>query len=263
MPLFPREHGAYGQLVFPLATSFAVAGVTTASMLIAVAVVAGFLLHEPLSVLLGRRGARAKRDEWLHAATWLLITAATAVGAGLSGFWRLSPSSRWSLALPLLPAIVVAVAIIAQREKSSVAEVAVAFTFSLVAVPICLAANASTSTALAVGIAFALVFAVETLAVRAIILGVRGGGDARAVRSTRLMALVLIGAGGLVLIVASLLTPLPWNTLFAVAPGLVAGSWLAMHPPAPTRLRTVGWTLVATSAATALILMIGLARTRS
>ncbi|MGH9146652.1 MAG: YwiC-like family protein, partial [Vicinamibacterales bacterium] len=191
---FFQENTADGQLAFPLVTSFAVAGVTTASLLIAVAAVAAFLAHEPLLVLLGRRGTRAKREERSRAVAWLAMTGTMAAGAGFVGFWSLSPDTRWSLALPLLSAIFVAVAIIAEREKSAAAEVAVASAFSLLAVPICLAANASLSAALAVGIAFALVFVVGTLAARVIVLRVRGGGDPRAARSTRMTVLVLTGA---------------------------------------------------------------------
>jgi hypothetical protein len=259
MPFLPREHGAYGQLAFPLVTSFAVAGVTTASLLISVAAVAAFLAHEPLLVLLGRRGARAKREEQRRAAAWFAMTGAAAAATGFVGAWSLAPDTRWSLTLPVLPAGVAGVAIIAAREKSAAAEVAVASAFSLLAVPICLAANASLSTALAVGTAFALVFVVGTLAARAIVLDVRGGGDPRAARSTRIAVVVLTGAGSAALAATAAASVLPWTTLVAAAPGLIAGSWLAVRPPAPARLRLVGWTLVAVSAAAALMLIASLA----
>jgi hypothetical protein len=61
-------------MALPLVTSFAVAGVT-APALIALAVVAGFVMHEPLSVLLGRRGACEQRAQWRRAAMWLGTTA--------------------------------------------------------------------------------------------------------------------------------------------------------------------------------------------
>lgn len=259
MPLFPREHGAYGQLIFPLVTSFAVGGVTAASLLIALAAVAAFLAHEPLLVLLGRRGARAKREEQRRAMAWLAMTGAIAAGATLAGVWSLSPDARWSLTLPLLPASGVGVAIIAAREKSAAAEVAVASAFSLLAVPLCLAANASLGTALAVALTFALVFVVGTLAARAIVLGVRAGGDRRGARTTRIAVLVLTCAGSAALAAAAARSLLPWTTLLAAAPGLMAGSWLAVRPPAPDRLRLVGWTLVAVAAAAALALIAGLA----
>ncbi len=58
MSLLPKEHGAYGQMAFPLATAFAVAGMNAPALLIGVAVLAGSLAHEPVLVLLGMRGTR-------------------------------------------------------------------------------------------------------------------------------------------------------------------------------------------------------------
>jgi hypothetical protein len=51
---------------------------------------------------------------------------------------------------------------------------------------------------------------------------------------------------------------LPWVLLLAIAPGVATAAILAVHPPPPTRLRAVGWTLVATSAAAAMILIVAL-----
>jgi hypothetical protein len=259
MALLPREHGAYGQMALPLVTSFAVAGVTAPALLIALAVVAGFVMHEPLSVLLGRRGAREQRAQGRRAAMWLGTTAALAVGAGLMGAWLMPPSDRWSLLLPVLPAALLGVMIHVKREKSALGEVAVALAFSSVAVPVCVAAGAPIVRAFAVGIAFALIFVVGTLAVRMIVVGVRGGGDLRVVRSIRMIVLVLTAAGSVALATAALRTLLPWVTLSAVVPGLTAAVWLVLFPPAPTRLRTVGWTLVAAFATAAVILIVGLA----
>src|SRR5688572_12248058 len=50
--MLPREHGAYGQVAFPILTAFLVSDITVAGLLIAAAVVAGFLAHEPAAVLL-------------------------------------------------------------------------------------------------------------------------------------------------------------------------------------------------------------------
>ena len=48
---------------------------------------------------------------------------------------------------------------------------------------------------------------------------------------------------------------LSWSTLAAMAPGLAMSLLLATRPPAPTHLRTVGWTLVSVSALTAAIVV--------
>jgi hypothetical protein len=49
----PKEHGAYGQIAFPLAASYGVAGVSTGSLLLSVAAIAAFLAHEPAAIVLG------------------------------------------------------------------------------------------------------------------------------------------------------------------------------------------------------------------
>jgi hypothetical protein len=258
MPPFPREHGAYGQMLFPLATSFAVAGVSMPAVLLGLAVVAGFLAHEPVLVLLGRRGPRARREQRRAAAVWLGVTTAVLIGAGAAALFTIPSSTRWSLALPLGPALFLAAAIAARQEKRPAAEIAVALAFSLAAVPICLAAGAQVATACAVGAAFALVFVPATLVVRAILIDVRGRGSPRASRLTRAAVLILAGAAALGFAAAASRGLLAWTTLMAAAPGLAASSWMAVFPPRPSRLRAVGWTLVAVSTIAALVLIAGL-----
>ncbi|HEX5107388.1 MAG TPA: YwiC-like family protein [Vicinamibacterales bacterium] len=260
MSLLPREHGAYGQMAVPLVTSIAVAGLNTASLLIGLAEVAGFLAHEPLLVLLGRRGVRARREEGAHAAWWFGASAATMAAAGAGALWLVPPGVRWSLLLPILPALVLGAAVSAKEEKSTRGELAAALAFSLAAVPLCMAAGATVSTALAVGITFASVFVADTLAVRSIVLAVRGGGDPRAARSARIAALVVAAAAAVALAGAGLRALLPWGAFGAAAPGLAVAVWLAFSPPRPSQLRKVGWALVAASVAAALVLIAGLRR---
>src|SRR5204862_336839 len=80
--VFPKEHGAYGQLLFPLATVLVVGRRTPAALTLAAAAVLAFLAHEPLLVLLGHRGPRAARDDRSRALVWL---ASTALGAAILG----------------------------------------------------------------------------------------------------------------------------------------------------------------------------------
>ena len=53
--MFPKEHGAYGQLLFPIATALLIARPTAAALAIAGAAVAAFLLHEWLLVTISGR----------------------------------------------------------------------------------------------------------------------------------------------------------------------------------------------------------------
>jgi hypothetical protein len=122
-------------------------------------------------------------------------------------------------------------------------------------VPVCLAAGAPPRAASAVAIAFGATFVTATLSVRVVVLRFRGGGNPRAARATAATVLVLIAAIAAGLVVASIYGWTPWSTGTAAAPGLTAAAWLAMFPPPASQLRTVGWTLVATSAGAAVILV--------
>lgn len=245
-------------MALPLVTSVGAAGASASATFLAVAVVAGFVAHEPLLVLLGRRGGRAKRDGQQRAIAWLGATAALAVGAALAGAWSMPSHARWSLGLPFVPAVVLGAAILANREKSSLAQLTVALAFSLAAVPVCLASGASTRVGMTVAAVFGVVFVGGTLAVRSIVVATRGGGNRGTARALRVAALLFAGVAGTAFAVAGDRGLLPWAALLAAAPGLAATLWIACVPPAPARLRVVGWTLVAVSIAAALILTVSL-----
>ena len=253
--MLPKEHGAYGQLAFPLATSLAVAGVTAPALFIALAAVAGFLAHEPLLVLLGLRGPRARRERGRQATAWLIGTGGIGVVSGVLALWLAPAAARWSFAVPIVPAAFLMGALAAGREKSTFGEIAAAVMFSFVAVPLCVTAGAPLTTGYAVAVTFASLFVAGTLGVRVVILRVRGGGDPRAVRATRVLLLVVAAVVTATVTLAAARDLLPWSTLAAMAPGLAMSLFLAARPPAPTRLRTVGWTLVSISVLTAAILI--------
>jgi hypothetical protein len=109
-------------------------------------------------------------------------------------------------------------------------------------------------------VVFASIFVTGTLGVRVVILRARGGGRPHAVRVTRVALLITasVATGGVV--AAAMTGTLPWAALVAAAPGLVLAVSLALRPPPPTRLRLVGWLLVSTSAAAALVMIAALPR---
>jgi hypothetical protein len=256
--MWPKEHGAYGQLAFPLVTGFAVAGVNGAALLVAVAAMAGFLSHEPLLVLLGRRGSRLQRVQRRQAIMWLFATALVAVIAGIGAVLWTTASVWWIFALPLVPAILYAIALTKHAEKTTTGEVAAAFAFSLIAVPLCVAAGAPVGAGLSVGLSFAALSAASTLGVRVVILRVRAGGDPDAVATTRrLLAIVVVSMMTALLLLASW-AALPRITIASIVPGLLVSLVLAFRPPPPTRLRSVGWTLLTTSAIATVLLVVGL-----
>jgi hypothetical protein len=251
----PKEHGAYGQLAFPIATAFGVVGLSTAGFLLSVAAAAGFLAHEPAAIVLGLRGARAKRELGASAVPRLWCCLAGGIAAGAGAAISMDPAVRPSLAIPAIPALLLIVAMIRGREKSWYGEAAAALAFAGVSVPVSMAAGAPLDVALTIAIPFALLFTTTTLAVRVVILRVRGGGDARAMAVTRRATLAISAASAVLLGAVTLAEWLPPPVLLASAPGLVTAAIVAARPPAATLLRVLGWTLVAISTLTAVIVV--------
>ena len=256
--IWPREHGAYGQAGFPLLTALVLADVAVASVLIALAVVGVFLAHEPMQVLLGARGARARREHGRQAIRWSGIWVALAVIAGAAGLVSMSPAGRWTVVWPVVPAVIVLVAAVRGREKTTVPEVGAAAALSLAAVPVCLAGGLDGRVAAAVGAVYAVTFALMTLAVRVVVLTMRAGAQGPAAAASRR---VVIGAAvvGLCAAVGAWIYG-AWSVTvpLALVPGVIVASALAVRPPRATKLRLVGWVLVGTSCAAMAVLIGGL-----
>jgi hypothetical protein len=228
---------------------------STAGVLLSVAVIAGFLAHEPAAIVLGQRGSRAQRELDVSARTWLGCCVAIAIAAGLGAVARLDHVARWSLAVPIVPAALLIVAMVNGREKSWFGEAAAALAFAGVAVPVAMAAGASSAVGLAIAIPFALLFTTTTLAVRVVILRVRAGGDPRAAAATRCATLTISVLASVLIGTMTAAGWLPASVLLASAPGLLTAAIVAARPPAATKLRGLGWTLVAVSTLTTLIVI--------
>ena len=118
-----------------------------------------------------------------------------------------------------------------------------------------MAAGAPLDVAYAVAIPFALLFITTTLAVRMVILRVRGGGDPRAAAATRRVTLAISTVAFVVIASLTLGHWLQPAVIMAAAPGLLTAVIVAARPPAPTRLRSLGWSLVAVSTLTVAIVV--------
>ena len=252
--MLPREHGAYGQLAFPLLTSLVVAGATPASLLAVGTVLAFFLAHEPLIVLLGHRGRRVLDASGIRAYWSLVVTLVTATALGVLTLDATAASARWAFAVPILPAAILLYAACTGREKTSLGEASASIAFATTAIPVCAAAGRA-SVGVAIAIAFAVLFVDFTLAVRVVILRTRAGGNARAVGFTRRAAFAVAVVGGIVAVVAVQNGWLGWGSAAATIPGIAFASVLAAFPPPATRLRRVGWTLIGVSALTSVLLI--------
>lgn len=252
--ILPKEHGAYGQLLFPLGTALAVGRPGAAALAFAASAVAAFVSHESLLVILGQRGARAAREQGVEARRTFALFSTIAIASGGAAIALMTPLVRRTVAVPAALGAVLAVMILRRREHTTPGEIVSALAMSALALPVALASGASTAAALTCVLAYAAAFLVATLSVRAVILVTRklaGGG-------TRLVA-----AAVAVLLVALLaLLPRAGVTsaagFWAALPICAVGVALVAAMPSPRHLREIGWTLVGATAVTAVILIVGL-----
>jgi hypothetical protein len=213
------------------------------------------LAHEPAAVVLGFRGPRRRRELARVAVRWLAVCLAVCCGAAVSAAMLMPSGVRWSLAVPAVPAGILTAAMVAGREKSWHGEAAAALAFAGVAVPVVLAAGATAAVALGVAVPFALLYVMTSFAVRVAILRVRGGGDPEAVAATRRATYVVAAAACALVSALTMTGRLERSVLVASAPGIITAVLVALRPPSPRRLRTLGWTLVGVSMVTAAIVI--------
>jgi hypothetical protein len=247
--LVPKEHGAYGQLLFPLLTAWLVARPTLTSVLFGLAVTNGFLAHEGLTVRLGHRGPRAKREDGPRAAMSLGVFAAFGLLAGTIAFVLSAPVVRGAAVVPVGLAAAALVVTWRDLERTIGGELLASTALAAWSLPIALAAGAPTATGLGIWIVWSLTFAAATLAVRGVIARTR-----REPWKPRLIqAGAVLTAGFIGLSAAS--DP-PWAALrlpLLPAGALVLG--LGLLPIGARHLHRVGWTIVAVSLVTMALLV--------
>lgn len=166
--LWPKEHGAYGQLGVPLLAALLLARPSWASLFFALSSVFLFLLHEPLLVVLGQRGKRAINEVGERA--WRLIWqfGITAAVLGLAAM-VLAPETLWASAIAVLMAVVIGLLVFTKLEKTALGEVIVSSSLAWCGTLVALAAGVELRMALIHWLAWAVSFASITFTVRGMI----------------------------------------------------------------------------------------------
>jgi hypothetical protein len=252
--LIPREHGAYGQLLFPLFSALLIGHPAAGAYLLAAAAVAAFLGHESLMIVLGQRGARHAREHGPEARRTLAMFGGFCLVTGAVAVAVLPRGALLYLSVPVALVACAGLAVAARAERTTGGEVLVAFALSSVALPVALAGATSTVAAFTVFAVFASASAAATVAVRSMIGRVtRAGGPPPMLAGVLALGIVaaLEGLG-----VAGRLSPV---APYAASPVCAVAIALAVKPPAPRRLRAVGWALVAATSLSAAILVAALA----
>lgn len=252
-PMIPREHGAWGELVLPLLAGLLIGSPSLGAVLLAMAVVFAFSLHEPLLVLLGQRGRRRQEDEGVRALRWTVGLAALALLAGSAGVAFTSSATHVSLLFPVAFAAVVSVLVFFGLEKTFAGEILVAAALASAGGSVALAAGATALKAASASVAWTLSFAATTLGVRAVLARSRSRGSEDEGRRNALLAFA-IGAFAFFLSFAGMPYAVAWATL----PGAAVGVATSLAPLKGRQLRPVGFTILGVSVLTFAILVLGL-----
>jgi hypothetical protein len=238
----------------PLVAALAMGRPTAGALLLAAAVALAFVAHEPLLVLLGHRGARARREDGARARRALARLGVASALAGVGGVALSPASARAALALPVLLAGATAVLVWRRLEKTVAGEVVVATALASAGAAVALAAGVPVTAAAAALGAWTLSFAAATLGVQVILVRARSKGARDPGRRHAAGALGLLAAAAL-LWAAGLPPALP----LATAPTALLSAGVALSSVSPKRLRTLGWALVGASLVT-LAVLVGMLR---
>lgn len=240
--LAPREHGAYGQLGVPLVASLALGTPNVAAVGLAIGAVATFFAHEPLLILLGQRGTKARTQDGPRAAKRLQLLGAIAAVAGGVGLLLAPTIARLAVVPPVLLGCVVVWFVWRKEEKTTLGEVIAAAALSGVGFPIAIAEGIDVFRAALVWFVWTIAFAVATCCVRAVIARAKDAGPGPMV----LAYVVTIGAI-LSSVGCALTDQLPMAVPIALAPFEVLGLSVLVAPVHTKHLRRVGWGLVTAS----------------
>jgi hypothetical protein len=238
MGLWPREHGAIVELLLPQAAALIVGGPNIAAIAFAVAAVAVFAAHEPYLILAGRRGTRAKKDLGTAARRRLALLLLIGLAAAILAFATSSPSAQLGALAPAVAALAALPVVVYGKEKTTMGELMVGSTLALAAVPTVLAGGATHATAFTMAAAWAVTFALSTLAVRAILAKPRDGARYRWRRPIAAAASVLVATASIATLVATAV-PQPLSASMLVV--AVVTLTLALVKPHPRHLRRLGW----------------------
>lgn len=235
----------------PLLSALLIGRPTAAMFLLAAAAVAGFFSYEPLLVLLGYRGAKLRAEAGRRARRQFALLCGLSAVLGLGAIVSAPAAARWALAVPAVPMLAMVVLLARKMATGRAGEIVAAVALSSVSVPVVVFGGASGTTALVVGIVWVTGFTSLNLAVRALLDRGRGRGFS----PTRVPAMIIIVALWAAVAAAAWGGGLPWVVPVALAPLAACGLVILILFPRPQRVAVLGWSAVAASVMTAVLLV--------
>jgi hypothetical protein len=243
--LAPREHGAYGQLGVPLVCGLCLGAPSLSGVALAAGAFAAFFAHEPLLVVLGQRGRRARVEDGPRALRRLALLGGGAILLGALGLGLAPEAARIAAIPPIALTLAVVWLVWRKEEKTTAGEAIAATALSGAAMPVALACGASWTQAGLAWLVWSLSFVLATLAVRGVI--ARNKHQGRSLSNGAIVVTIAVMAAGVGLLVGGIL---PAAVPLGVAPFAVLalmGSIATVHTK---HLRRVGWGLIAASVST-------------
>jgi len=251
--LFPREHGAYAQLGFPLATGLIAANAGLVSVALAISAASWFLLYEPAEVLTGRRGQRLLDGFAQQAWRRGMILTAAGIVSGVVALALAPPVGRVAALVPVGLASLMVLVVARGRQKTLAGELLAVAAFSAAVLPMSVSAGRTWQYAwIAMG-TWCASFALGTMVVHAIKVRHKQLERGRwTLWGTPSLAMVV---GGASVGVTYCERGNPGHVL-AVVPAVIAVLLVHALRVHPRRLRRVGWGMVVANLVT-LVMLVG------
>lgn len=245
--LWPREHGAYPQLLVPLVVALAIGRPGPAAGLLAAGAVLAFLAHEPLLVVLGHRGARLRAAIGDRARRRLVALGLGASVAGLGGLLLAPPGALVTSAAVAVPVAVLLRLVWARREHTLAGEVVAAVVLTGAAAPVAAATGVSLATACALWLAWSAGFAATVVAVHRVL--------ARHRRPPSIVDALVVAALALLAAAAALVASRAPG-LVGIVPLAAVSAVLVARPPSARRMRAIGVALTAAAVLAAALVVL-------
>jgi hypothetical protein len=249
--LWPREHGTYGELLFPLATALILGRPGLVALGLSAIALGGFLAHEGLVVAMGRRGDRARREDGPRARTSLLCFGGVALVGAAVALPALEKSTAIATTVAMALACVAIGAAWLGAERRVTGTLIAAVALSAWCAPVALASGLPTATSYALWLIWFAAFAMSTAAVESVM----ARSARRSPRSAQVLCvgLAVIANGGL--IASTRYDLLPAAVATTLMPMSLAALLIAGKPIPARRMRAIGWAIVALSVVTMALML--------
>ena len=244
--LAPREHGAYGQLGFPLLTALLIARPGAAALLLTGAAISAFLAHEPALVAFGRRGQRVREHDGPRALRTFLLLVAFALGLGFAGLWLAPKAAQVGALIAGGLGALLGGSVLLGVEKTLPGELIAAAAMTSAGFMVALAGGVPWPLAAATWATWLLAFASAVFPVRAVIVEHKTRAETAAARVVPTLAVIVAA------IALAAEGELPAHIVASAAPLMALSLTVAVRPPPMKEMTRAGWLLMGAGALTTL-----------